>query len=254
MDAQGRQTSSLGPRTCAKASALRGLGILAAAITLSSAFAPSASAQGIFTWEGVERSAYPAPQDGVTVATNTGGQFGATDERAGNSGNQISGAPALNCNHTPGGSECGYNGHAQNTSIYSINPATTFTLNSGYFTRSAVSGADFLHVIGQNGTTTLFDQYYSLSDTFSLITFNWAGVNNVIFGPCKYLNPGDTSVSAANCYGGASPREGGYGLFLADDISFNQPSSAAPEPSEMALLGTGLIGLFPVLRRRKILG
>ena len=103
--------------------------------------------------------------------------------------------------------------------------ATAFTLNS-FWTHSypggnAISGS----VAGYASNSLIFSQSISLSGTWQLYTVNWSGVDRVDFS-------GDNST-----------------LVVIDDITTNAVS--APEPASLALVGTGLIGMFGVARRKK---
>jgi hypothetical protein len=215
--------------------------LCAAAIAV--AFPAMAHAQATFTWEGLGNGAVPAPQDGVALGnvTNTGGvgYWQATNQGAGNAFG-VSGA-GLGCNTTPGGSNCGYNGNAVPVNMYSTSPTGTFTLNSAYFmslpANSGWTGAPSLTATGYGvGGTPLFTQFISLTETPTLTTFNWQGVNSVLFTP--------TVPAGAN---------GAY--FLTDNLTINNaistPTTTTPEPSSIALLGSGLVGLVPMLRRKR---
>ncbi|MDQ2889398.1 MAG: PEP-CTERM sorting domain-containing protein [Gemmatimonadota bacterium] len=211
--------------------ALVGAGLAAASMSVSAA----AHAQATFTFEGVGNGGYSPAQNGVSLSQGGGnardvGFFQATNQAAG--ANAFSVGTDLGCNHTPSGTTCGFNGNATRTNIYSVLTTGTFTLNSGFFKTGPYNPATSLAITGYNsGGTAIFTQVLALSSTLTQFTFNWAGVNDVIFTP--------TGSSV------------GSGYFLADDITVNAPtSSTAPEPGSLALLGTGLIGLGPVVRRK----
>lgn len=204
-----------------------------------------AHAQATFTWEGLTNGAVPLPQNGVALGTGPGapsvGYFQATNQNGGV--NAFGTGGSLGCNVTPSGSVCGYNGNATPVNLYSTSPTGTFTFNGGYFTalpaNSGWIGATGLTVTGYGvGGAQLFTQSIALSGTPTLSTFNWQGVNNVVFTPT-------TSTST------------GFSYFLADDITVNNaiapvpPVTTTPEPSSLALLGSGFVGLVPLVRRKR---
>lgn len=217
--------------------------LCAAAIAV--AFPSLAHAQATFTWEGLTNGAIPAPQNGVALGNGPGapstGYFQATNQGAGM--NVFGSGSNLGCNVTPSGSNCGFNGNASPVNMYSTSPTGTFTLNGGYFT-ALPSGTSWMPATGVTvtgygvGGAQLFTQSISLTGTPTLATFNWAGVNNVLFTPV-------TNGVA------------GSGFFLADDITVNNavapvpPVTTTPEPSSLALLGSGFAGLVPLVRRKR---
>lgn len=110
-----------------------------------------------------------------------------------------------------------------------------FAFNSGQFT-SAWNDNLNLDVTGYVGGVPTYFASYTLSATApTLLTFNWANVSEVDF-----IASGGTQHSG---YVGSGTE------FALDDLTIN--SSAVPEPASTALLGTGLIGLYGVIRRRR---
>jgi len=213
--------------------------LCAAAIAV--AFPALAHAQATFTWEGLGNGQVPASQDGVALG-NVGaaqgvGYWQTTNEGV---GNVFGAAGSLGCNVTSGGSNCGFNGNGIPVNIFSLSPTGTFTLNSGYFT--TVTGSNYPGATGVTATgygvggTPLFTQFIALTATPTLATFNWQGVNNVVFTPVV-------------------PTGGNGAYFLTDNLTINNaistPTTTTPEPSSIALLGSGLVGLVPMLRRKR---
>jgi hypothetical protein len=118
------------------------------------------------------------------------------------------------------------------------NPAAAsdgqFTLNSAYFTGAWNDGLN-IHADGYLGGNIIDSADFLVNSTVPILhTFNWSGIDKVQFSSSGgVLHPGYSN---------------GGKHFVIDDFSF----TPAPEPSTLALLGVGTVGLLAcVWRRRK---
>ena len=111
-----------------------------------------------------------------------------------------------------------------------------FAFNSGQFTAAWNDNLN-LDVTGLvGGVPTYFASYILSATAPTLLTFNWANLSEVDF-----ISSGGTQHSGYD--------QGSGTQFALDDLTIN--SSAVPEPASAALLGTGLVGLYGVIRRRR---
>jgi hypothetical protein len=124
--------------------------------------------------------------------------------------------------------------------LSSISSATPFDFTSAYF----LGWADYscagvfdcamtLVVTGYNGATVVGTSTLSLAPYATQnFVFNFSNLTSVTFDTQQYN-------------GGASA------WYLGDNFVFNQNVNAVPEPASMALFGTGLVGVYGAIRRRR---
>ncbi|BAN34336.1 hypothetical protein SCD_n00488 [Sulfuricella denitrificans skB26] len=112
-----------------------------------------------------------------------------------------------------------FNGFADPASFSST---TIFSLESAYVTKARDAG--LTHFDGYNGASLLYSMdVYSTTTAPTFVTFNWAGLDKVV------MSDGDGTAHTA-----------------IDDITVN----SVPVPAAAWLLGSGLLGLIGVARRK----
>jgi hypothetical protein len=137
---------------------------------------------------------------------------------------------------TPGDFFNSYNGYAPGSTLGGL---TTVYFDSAY-----LQSGGFIYDVVITNTGSLFMSSFTLPTPTNSTSVIWEPVELSFTGSYTYAATGQT-VNVGGTWVGTIPFEFGYG-----GVYYAGGFTAVPEPGAIGLMGTGLIGIFSVARRR----